>query len=611
MYSVYSVVHLSMPRTFLSLILHMALAAIALVLAFVLRFDFGPIPPRYLRMLAISLPIALAAKGVFAVAFGLNRGLWRYVSVRDLVRILQAVGLASLVFVPVVLLVIGHGYPRSIYLLDFLVTAMLFGGVRLLGRQWIRGQAWGHGKGTGIRTLVVGAGDAGELVFRQLHHTHLHEYTVVGFVDDDVAKTGMSLHGVPILGTTERLATWLEASDAHAVVVAINDPPARLLRLVADACGKKGIPVRILPTFRDLMTGEIHVRPVRGLKIEDLLGRDPVRLDPAPVRELLSGQTVLVTGAGGSIGSELCRQIAAHGPRELILLELSENNLFEIEQELRSIFPGLGLRAELADIRDGAAMDALFARHRPSLVFHAAAHKHVPMMEAHPLDAARTNVFGTRNIVGCCARHGVERLLHVSTDKASSPRGVMGASKRVGEEMVREAALRYQRRFACVRFGNVLGSSGSVLPLFAKQIERGGPVRVTHPDATRYFMSIPEAVELILQANAHARPADVLILDMGEPVRILDLARNVIRLSGFRPDSDIRIDITGLRPGEKLHEELHAPSESLEASGIEKIHRLAGGPTAPAALDLAALEAACARGDAEAARGELFRLAGA
>jgi len=557
-----------MPRTFLSLILHAFLAALALAMAFVLRFDFGPIPPRYLRMLAISLPIAVATKGFFALAFGLTRGLWRYVSVRDLIRILQAVGLASLVFVPVVLGVIGHGYPRSIYLLDFLLTAALFGGVRLLGRQWIRGTSWNHAKPAGIRTLVVGAGDAGELLFRQLHHTHLHEYTVVGFVDDAPSKTGMSLHGVPILGTTARLPEWLEASDAHAVVVAINDPPSRLLRQVADACGDKGIPVRILPTFRDLMTGEIHVRPVRGLKIEDLLGRDPVRLDPAPVRAQLAGRVVLVTGAGGSIGAELCRQIAAHAPKELILLDLSENNLFEIEQELRATHPELILHGHLADIRDTRSLDQLFARHHPALVFHAAAHKHVPMMEAHPLDAARTNVFGTRNILDCCVRHGTERLLHVSTDKASSPKGVMGASKRVGEGLVRETALLQQRRFACVRFGNVLGSSGSVLPLFAKQIERGGPVCVTDPEATRYFMSIPESVELILQADAHSRPADVFILDMGEPVRILDLARNVIRLSGFRPDQDMPIRIIGLRPGEKLHEELHAPGETLEPSGV-------------------------------------------
>lgn len=562
------------------LLLHLLLGGLSLYLAFFLRFDLGRIPPVYTRQFLYSLPLAMVLKAAAAELFGINRGLWRYASMRDFIRILQACLAAQLVFIPLVLLTIGHGYPRGIYLLDLVLSTGLLTGVRLAGRHWIRGEVrpFLKDKLSGEAVLILGAGDAGELVLRQFNQPNTPHAHVVGFLDDDPGKQGMSIHGVPILGPLSELADWLADRQITTVVIGIRNPPPDLLRTITEVTARQGVRVHILPTLRDLMTGQVEVKPLRELRLEDLLGREPVKLDPTPVKAALQGKRVLLTGAGGSIGTELARQIATFDPACLILLDFSENALFEIERELAETCPALSLAHCLCDVRDIEDLDRVFVTHTPNVVFHAAACKHVPMMESHPRNAFRTNVQGTAHVVQTARKHSVERLLLVSTDKAAAPASVMGASKWLCEQIVRDTALREDRSFSCVRFGNVIGSSGSVVPIFEKQIARGGPVRVTHPDATRYFMTIPEAVSLILQADALSRPGDVFILDMGEPVRILDLARNLIRLSGHQPDVDMPIEITGLRPGDKIHETLAAPHEQLSKTDIHKLNRLAPSP---------------------------------
>jgi FlaA1/EpsC-like NDP-sugar epimerase len=557
------------------LILHALLAGVALVLAFVLRFDFHPIPEQYLNMLLQTLPIAMAVKVLATEFFGLNNGLWRYASLGDLFRIVQTAVVSTLVFIPIVLLLIGHGYPRGVLALDLILTVALFATPRLLGRQWVREKPLEFFKpSSGIPTLILGAGDAGELALRQLQQQKGKSHRVLGFLDDDLAKKGLSIHGVPILGSSHDAETVISKWNIEILVIAIRDPGKDLLERISQLCAESGVEVRILPTLQDLLTGEIQVKAVRALQLEDLLGREPVKLDPAPVLSALKGKRILVTGAGGSIGSELCRQIARMEPATLCLLDYAENALFNIEQELCETRPSLSLVSSLCDIREANAVQTLFRQFEPDVVFHAAACKHVPMMETHPAEAVRTNVFGTLNVLNAAETQDVTRFLLVSTDKAASPANIMGATKWLAEQLVRDAGVRTGKQFSCVRFGNVLGSQGSVVPLFERQIAQGGPVRVTHEEATRYFMTIPEAVQLILQADALAESGDVFILDMGEPVRIVSLAENLIKLSGFKPNQNMEIRIVGLRPGEKLHEQLTSPREKVIPTAIPKLNRL-------------------------------------
>ncbi len=564
-----------MPNRMVILFFHALLGGLALILAFLIRFDFQPLPERYLHMLWVTFPISVGLKVLAAEILGLNRGLWRYASLADLFRILQAALLATLVFIPIVLLFVGHGYPRGIYGLDFILTVAFLAGPRLLGRHWIREKPRSlFRKEEGTPTLILGAGDAGELALRQLRQTKGRSHRVVGFLDDDPAKRGLSIHDVPILGSSHEAAKLFSSMGIEVLVIAIRDPGKPLLERISQICGEHAVEVRILPTLQDLLTGEVQVKPVRPLRLEDLLGREPVQLDPAPVEEALKGKRVLVTGAGGSIGSELCRQISRYQPEALCVLDHAENALFEIEQELKETRNSLTLQASLCDIRETLALDQLLREFQPHVLFHAAACKHVPMMESHPAEAVRTNLFGTRNVLQAARIHDVERFLFVSTDKAASPRNVMGATKFLAEQLVRKTAEETGRPYSCVRFGNVLGSRGSVVPVFERQIAQGGPVRVTHEEATRYFMTIPESVQLILQADAHAEPGDVFILDMGEPVRILELAKNLIKLSGFKPDQNMEIRIVGLRPGEKLHETLTSAQEAVLATEIPHLNRL-------------------------------------
>ncbi len=577
--------------------------------AYWLRYNLDAIPPDLLRTglgaLAVVVPVQAAAYWWF----GLYRGVWRFASIPDLMRILRAVvvGVALSMLALFAVTRLG-GVPRSVPVLYGLLLFAGLSGPRFLYRWWKDHRA-GIVRG-GERVLIVGAGRAGEMLVRDLVRDPQRRYEPVGFVDDDPAKRGREIHGVRVLGGVDELPRVAERTAAEAVIVAMPSARARDMRRVVARCEETGLPVRTVPRLEDLMAGRVSVSSLRALTIEDVLGREPVRLDWDAISRGLSGRRVLVTGGGGSIGSELCRQLAGLGPARLVVVDHSEHNLYEIDRELRARFPQLVLSCRLADVTDTAAVERVFARERPEVVFHAAAYKHVPMLEGMPREAARNNVLGTRVVAEAADRHGAERFVLVSTDKAVNPTNVMGASKRVAEMVCTALAARSRTRFVTVRFGNVLGSAGSVVPLFREQIEQGGPVTVTHPEVERYFMTIPEACQLIMQAAVMGEGGEIFVLEMGEPVRIRDLAEQMIRLAGRVPGEDVEIVYTGLRPGEKLREELFHEEEGLAPTSHPKILLARHRAVEPDALDraLAELDAACGRCDEMAVLGVLKAL---
>jgi len=555
------------------MVLHLVLGGTAFILAFLIRFDFVGIPPEVLNLMMMALPLAVGIKGITVAYYRLTAGLWRYVGIDDLSRILKASSVSTLAFLVSAISVFGHGFPRSIYLLDFLLTILLFGGVRFAIRLFRESFRPAIRQTSGKRTLIIGAGDAGEIALRSLMKDYMGVYHVVGFLDDDPGKRNMSIHGYRILGSildAPRLVKDLEITE---VLVASSAASKQFIRSIVESCAGHNVNFRIMPAIKSFMTGEIEIEAIRKVKLEDLLGRDPVQLDRDAVSRQLLDKCVLITGAGGSIGSEIARQVAAYSPSRIVLLDSAESALFEIDRHLRETFPNVSVIPALVDIREASDVNAVFEAHSPQKVFHAAAYKHVPLMEQHPIDAVRTNVIGTRNVVDAAVASGVRKFVMISTDKAVRPTSVMGATKRVCELVV--ARQRHNgTKFASVRFGNVLGSNGSVIPVFEKQIARGGPIRVTDPNMTRYFMTIPEAVELVLQASTLAQSNDVFVLDMGTPVKIMDLARSMIELSGMVVDEDIRIETTGARPGEKIHEELITYGEGLLPTEVDKISLL-------------------------------------
>jgi FlaA1/EpsC-like NDP-sugar epimerase len=546
-----------------------ALIPTATYLAFWLRFD-GNIAPEYIETYLRTLPWLFAIRGLTFFPFGLYGGLWRYTGIWDLTRIVLAVLTSSLLLHVFVYRELGSAlYPRSIVIIDSLLLICFLGGVRLLWRilpSLVRAK-------TGRRVLIIGAGDAGDMIVREMRKSG--GYEPVGFIDDDRAKLGRTIHGVKVLGTRVDLPRVVAATQAREALVAIpTATPATIrgfVRLLEDC----KLPITTLPSLSELVNGQVGVKQIRPLAIEDLLPRSQVALNTESGRRLVKGKRVLVTGAGGSIGSELCRQIAALEPAELILYERYENSLYEITNDLLDRGLGSMVHSVIGDVTDAARTAAVFSQYRPHFVFHAAAHKHVPLMEANPCEAIKNNVVGTRTVAEISREYGVERFVLVSTDKAVNPTSVMGASKRVAELIVQAIGRDAEDTlFVTVRFGNVLGSNGSVIPRMLDQIRSGGPVTVTHPEIRRYFMLIPEAAQLLLQAAVFAHERATFVLDMGEQIKILDVARNLIRLSGFVPDVEIPIKYMGLRPGEKLFEELVATGEVLEASGIEKIRRV-------------------------------------
>ncbi len=551
------------------------LVALAYYLAFVLRFDAG-IPARYADLMVDTVAFVVVAKLALFAAFGLYSKLWRFVDQTDFESIVKAVVVSSFVLIAgLFLLSLGASDPpRGVIALDFLLTLALVGGARFLVRAAVERPLRGPlVQRASNEVLIVGAGNGGQQVALELRRNPELSSAVIGFVDDDPRKRGMLVAGHRVHGTTDDLPRILDDSEPDEVVIAIPSAPGILRQKVVMACRRRDIPVRTLPTVFELLSrGPNLLRQVRDVQVEDVLGREPVRVEIDRVGAYLRGRVVLVTGAGGSIGSELCRQIARVRPKKLVLVDHAENNLFEIRRQLEEERHFGATSAVLADCKDATRMAELFEEEKPSVVFHAAAYKHVGLMEENPVEAVRNNAVATRIVAAAAGETGVERFVLVSTDKAVSPATVMGASKALAEWAVEAAHNRYRgTRYASVRFGNVLGSSGSVVPIFRRQIAAGGPVTVTDEGMSRYFMTIPEAVQLIIRSGDLATGGEVFVLEMGDPVKIVDLARNMIRLSGKEPDVDIAIEFVGRRAGEKIHEELFEPGERPQPTPAEKI----------------------------------------
>ena len=551
------------------------LVAAAYYLAFVLRFDAG-IPGRYEELLVETVGLVVVMKLCLFAAFGLYSKLWRFVDQNDFQSIVKAVVVSSFVLIGALFLLspTAADPPRGVIALDFLLTLALVGGARFLMRAVVERPLRGSLVERAEReVLIVGAGLGGQQVAMELRRNPELSSAVLGFVDDDPRKKGMLVSGYRVHGSTDDLPRVLDDTQPDEVVIAIPSAPGILRQKVVTACRARDIEVRTLPTTFELLSrGPNLLRQVRSVQVEDVLGREPVRSEIDRVGAYLSGRVVLVTGAGGSIGSELCRQIARVKPRRLVLVDNGENNLFEVRRQLEEERHFGALTAILADCKDATRMRELFLEERPSVVFHAAAYKHVPLMEENPVEAVRNNAVATRIVAAAAGEAGTERFVLVSTDKAVTPATVMGASKALAEWAVEAAQNRYRdTRYAAVRFGNVLGSSGSVVPIFRRQIAAGGPVTVTDERMTRYFMTIPEAVQLIIRSGELTTGGEVFVLEMGEPVKIIDLARNMIRLSGKEPDVDIAVEVIGRRPGEKIHEELFEPGEQPQPTPAEKI----------------------------------------
>ena len=605
-------------RRLLIILVHMVLAGAAFYVAYVLRFldlpakEVVALLPRaewdiFLRL----LPFVIVWKMASLAWFQLFQGIWRYVGTHDLVRIIKACTAGTLgIILTVVFLRVAPGFPRSVYLLDWLVSIFAFGGLRLVVRLLRDMFEESVATAPGARVLIVGAGDNGEAALRELRKHFRGVYHVVGFLDDNPEKQGMLIHGVKVLGRTADIGRVVREQEVAEVLFAISKAPKRLYRSLVEACEGLKVKFRMVPAIGDFITGKQRLPRLREVSVEDLLGRDPVQLDRERVAADLKGRRVLVTGAGGSIGSELVRQIAAFQPARLILFEIGESPLFEIHRQLQERFPDVPCEPVLGDIMHAEQVEAAFATFKPEVVFHAAAFKHVPMMERHPQAAVINNVRGTRQVAEAALRHGAEKFVLISSDKAVYPRNVMGATKRCAELLLKSLGGQ-GTRFIAVRFGNVLGSNGSVVPIFKQQIADGGPVRVTHPEVTRYFMTIPEAVELVLQAGALGRGGELFMLDMGEPISIVTLARNMIELSGLVVGEDVEIQFTGLRPGEKLHEELAALTENVAPTDIPKVLRHQDGngvDGAALAKQLNELEELAASGQVERALERLWAL---
>ncbi len=547
------------------------LLALALYLAFLIRFE-GKIPSTHFSNLGFIIIVALALKLPIFYLFRLYRMSWAYVSFHELLDVFKAVTLSSVALGTFFFLWNSSVtiLPRSVLMLDYLLTLFLIGGFRSARRIY---QGWRGGfSPEGRRVLIVGAGDAGEQIVRAMLSERRSQYFPVGFVDDDPAKQGITIHGVRVLGTRQEIPQLVQQHEVEELLIAMPSVSSKVIRETVEIGRRAGLKdIKILPGFHELVTGRVGLTDIRSLQLEDLLGREPVRLDMREIEAYLKDKIILVTGAAGSIGSELCRQIVKFTPQLVIALDQDESGLFAIHNELSQRFPTAKLSSVIADIRDRGKIERIFECYRPHVVFHAAAYKHVPLMEAHPDEAVKNNIWGTLVLAEAAQRTRVEKFVLISTDKAVNPTSVMGATKRVAEIILQALNGQGPTKFVSVRFGNVLGSRGSVIPIFQEQIKRGGPVTVTHEEMKRYFMVTSEAVLLVLQAGALGQGGEVFVLDMGEPVRIVDLAREMIRLSGYEPDRDIPIVFIGPRPGEKFFEELLTAEEGTVATKHEKI----------------------------------------
>jgi FlaA1/EpsC-like NDP-sugar epimerase len=581
-----------------------ALIALAWWLAFWLRFDQGVRPP-YHRLFVDTVLIVVAIKLLVFVGFGFYNRWWRYVSTRDMWGAARGVTVACALADLIVYFahpVKGFPLPRSVAVLDWLLLLAFIAGTRLIARSLIERPGAASLVARGKEVIVVGAGDAAQLVIREMLKAPALGYTPIGLIDDDPRKKNLRLHGIRVLGTTEDLAHILADNPPDEVLIAIPSASGETRRRIVEVSRAANVPVKTLPGLYELISGDLNLAgQIRPVQVQDVLGREPVEVDLVSIASYLAGETVLVSGAGGSIGAELCRQIARVRPARLVMVEQSEAALFDIERELVDERDFHAVATVLGDCGDRAKMSQVFERYRPAVVFHAAAYKHVALLEANPLEAVRNNTLATRTIADVAVRYGAERFVLVSTDKAANPKNLLGQSKALCEWIVEVYGHRadVSTRFVAVRFGNVLNSSGSVIPIFQRQLEKGGPLTVTHPEMTRYFMTIPEAVSLIVQAGAIGGRGQVFVLDMGEPVKIVDLARNMIRLSGKEPEKEIAIEFIGAKPGEKLHEDLWNEGEKVVPSSHPKLLRATRTP-----IDADWLEDELAELDGMVERGE-------
>lgn len=543
-------------------------------MALLIRFEFRPgmIKKVFLESMIQYTPVNIGCTLVIFALFSLYESLWRYASVTELLNLTLACIVSSMLQL-VGMYMMGYHLPRSYYILYLLILLPLMMAGRFSYRllRIFKQRVYTDRLEKPIITMVIGAGDAGTLIIKELQSSYHLSNKVVCIIDDNPQKKNTKLLGIPIVGGREEIMNAVKHYKVQEIIVAIPTMHPKDKKELLECCKDSGCKLRILPGVYQLINEEVSIAKLREVEIEDLLGRDPVETNLESVLQYVQNKRVLITGGGGSIGSELCRQIAAHHPALLIVVDIYENSVYDIQQELKRDYPELNLVVLIGSVRNTHRINSIFEKYHPELVYHAAAHKHVPLMESSPNEAIKNNVFGTLNTAKAAAENGCRRFILISTDKAVNPTNIMGASKRICEMIIQTLNMTSKTEFVAVRFGNVLGSNGSVIPLFRKQIEEGGPVTVTDKNIIRYFMTIPEAVSLVLQAGAYAKGGEIFVLDMGEPMRIDDLARNLIKLSGLKPDEDIKIEYTGLRPGEKLYEELLMAEEGLQKTAHEKI----------------------------------------
>lgn len=557
-------------RRLIIITIHLALMICAYILAFYLRFDFK-IDSSHWQVIFKTLPILVCIKIVILGYFGLYSGLWRYASIDDIWRMVKAHVLAMLCFIPVVAFFYTFaGFPRSIFVLDCVLSFCLVAGIRFITRM-LREKFRPVIGSKQKRAIVVGAGEAGVMVLKEARINPKANIEVVGFIDDDRNKKNLRIQGVSILGACSDVSSVVEKYGIDEVIIAIPSAKGEVIRSIISHCQISSVKIRIVPGLQKILNGDLEVKP-RDVKPEDLLGRVTVNINEKEIKGYLSGQVVLVTGAGGSIGSSLCRQIVNFSPKEILLFDHNENDVYYLGIEFLTKYPQIKFRTIIGDIKDIGLLKSVFSLYKPQVVFHAAAHKHVPLMEENPAAAVKNNTIGSRNLIYASDHYKVERFILISTDKAVNPTSVMGVTKRIAEMVLQSKAKISKTKFMAVRFGNVLGSNGSVVPLFKKQIEEGGPVTLTHPEVKRYFMSINEASQLVLQAGGMGKAGEIFILDMGEQIKILDLAKELIALYGLKPEEDVKIKFIGLRPGEKLFEETLLNSEKDKATKADKIY---------------------------------------
>ena len=556
-------------------------------LAHLLRFDFH-ISGERLNLFYKTLPLIIGVKIICFYFCDLYRGMWRFTSINDMKNIVRASIISfSIILFSILFYNRFEGFARTVFVTDLLFTILFIAGLRMIVRLYFESNSSHYGQDQCIedfedtikpkRTLIIGAGNTGEKIFRLLRDTSTHNAKIVGFLDDQPVKIGKKIHGVKVLGTISDVKRIARKMGVTELVIAVPSATSQQMRKIVTTCKESGVEFKTVPGMSELLNG-ISMASIRKVEYRDLIGRDDVKLDESMIGQFIEGKVILVTGAAGSIGSEVCRQICRFKPRRILLFERAESPLYDIDLELRNIFENVDVVPILADTQNIQQLERAFSVYKPEIVFHAAAYKHVPMLEHHSWKAVRNNILATNNLAECATKYNVDRFVFVSTDKAVRPTNVMGATKRIAEILIQNQKVykNCSTKFMIVRFGNVVGSAGSVLPLFKKQIAQGGPVTVTHPEVTRYFMTIPEASQLILQAGSMGEGGEIFILDMGTPIKIDSIARDLIRLSGFEPDDDIKIDYVGLRPGEKLYEELITEGEGIIKTSHKKIMVLRG-----------------------------------